>query len=134
MSIHSRRAGKEVLDCLEEFPQAGIPILHWFSGSRRDLERAIALGCWFSVGPAMLRSERGKSLAALMPAERVLTESDGPFAQLEDRAILPWDVDRAVAALAEIWGCTDLQARKILRANLKRLVETQPAGLAADQL
>lgn len=133
LSIHSRRASKDVLDCLEAYPKAGVPILHWFSGSKRDLERAIALGCWFSAGPAMLGSERGKTLAGLMPPERMLTESDGPFAQLEGRAVLPWEVDRAVAALAETWNCPWGHAEMILRANLKRLVEMHQAALLAER-
>src|ERR1700679_1017988 len=29
-----------------------------------DLDRAVSLGCWFSVGPAMLAGERGQALAA----------------------------------------------------------------------
>ena len=75
------RASGAVLDRLQAYRDAGIPVLHWFSGPRRDLECAIELGCWFSVGPAMLRSRTGRALAALMPRDRVLTESDGPFAQ-----------------------------------------------------
>ena len=96
MSIHSRRLPNAVLDGLEAHPGAGIPVLHWFSGSARDLDRAIALGCWFSVGPAMLNGERGKGLAARMPRERILTESDGPFAQIDGRAVLPWEMRSAV--------------------------------------
>ena len=80
MSIHSRRASKAVIDRLEGCPEAGTPVLHWFSGSLRDLDRAVDLGSWFSVGPAMLRTEKGRALAARMPRERMLTESDGPFA------------------------------------------------------
>ena len=57
----------------------GIAILHWFSGPMRDLQRAIDTGCWFSVNPAMIRSQTGRSLIAAMPRERVVTESDGPF-------------------------------------------------------
>lgn len=82
MSLHSRRASGAVLDYIEKFPDAGTPILHWFSGGFRDLDRAIKLGCWFSVGPAMLASKNGRTLAARMPRERVLTESDGPFAHI----------------------------------------------------
>lgn len=44
------------------------------------------MGCWFSVGPAMLQGARGTELVARMPRDRVLTESDGPFARLEDPA------------------------------------------------
>lgn len=74
MSIHSRRAVKAVLDRLEKSPGSGTPILHWFSGNNFELERAVSLGCWFSVGPAMLLSERGRTLAAKMPCDRVLTK------------------------------------------------------------
>jgi len=62
MSLHSRRASGPVLDYIEKFPAAGTPILHWSSGSFRELDRAIKLGCWFSVGPAMLASEKGRAL------------------------------------------------------------------------
>ncbi len=123
MSIHSRRASKAVLDCLTSHPYAGTPILHWFSGSLRDLERAVAMKCWFSVGPAMLRGDRGKMLVTRMPRERILTESDGPFAQVDRRSILPWEVDRAVADLADLWGNNVSQAQQILNDNLRRLTQ-----------
>ena len=121
MSIHSRRASKAVLDSIEAHPGAGIPVLHWFSGGVRDLNRAIKLGCWFSVGPAMLSGERGRSLAARMPRERVLTESDGPFARIGGRAVLPWDVDHAAAALADLWAVHPDETQRILTANFRSL-------------
>lgn len=123
MSIHSRRASKAVLENLETYPDAGIPVLHWFSGSTRDLARAIDLGCWFSVGPAMLASKRGRELTTRIPQDRILTESDGPFAQLGGRAIMPWEVDKAVTALSEIWGSTLPDTKSMLRDNLRTLCE-----------
>lgn len=122
MSIHSRRASRSVLDELGAHPGAGIPVLHWFSGSQRDLNRAIAFGCWFSVGPAMLQSAKGRTLASQMPRDRVLTESDGPFAQLSDRTLLPWDSALAARELAVLWNLTDREATAQLNANLKRLI------------
>jgi TatD DNase family protein len=62
MSIHSRRAAGAVLDRLEGHTGAGSPVLHWFSGTKRELERAMKLGCWFSVGPVMLQTEKGRDL------------------------------------------------------------------------
>lgn len=121
MSIHSRRASKPVLDCLESHPGSGIPILHWFSGSARDLDRAIRIGCWFSVGPAMLNGEMGRGLTSRMPRERVLTESDGPFAQIDGRTVLPWEVDRAVAVLADLWASDKRQTQNTLNDNLRCL-------------
>ncbi len=122
MTIHSRRAAKPVLDLLECNPQAGKPILHWFSGSEKDLQRAVDLGCWFSVGPTMLDSANGKRLFALMPRERVLTESDGPFAQTEGRSMTPWDVARAYELIGHTWSCEAAVTQRIISANLEVLV------------
>lgn len=121
LSIHSRHAATAVLDCLEEVPEAGIPILHWFSGTQRDLARAVNLGCWFSVGPSMLSSKKGRTLVAAMPRDRVLTETDGPFAQVEGRSAFPWDAALAVARLAELWGITQTETDRSLLNNLRRL-------------
>ena len=127
LSIHSRRASAPVLDRLQTYRDAGIPVLHWFSGSRRDLECAIDLGCWFSVGPAMLRSRNGRSLAALMPRDRILTESDGPFAQEKGTPLMPWQVDRAVHILGELWSISPVQAQKAIRRNLRALTALVPS-------
>lgn len=121
MSIHSRRAATAVLDGLASRDSAGVPVLHWFSGSQRELKRAIDQGCWFSVGPAMLASEKGRAMAAVIPRDRVLTESDGPFAQTSGRPINPWEMAPAEMALANIWGVTDEEARHGLLDNLRRL-------------
>jgi TatD DNase family protein len=122
MSIHSRRASKAVLQHLAEHEGAGTPILHWFSGSLRELQRAIDLGCWFSVGPAMLRGERGRELAARMPRDRVLTETDGPFAQIDNASLMPWDVHQAVGLLSTLWSVPAEVVDSTLRENLLRLV------------
>ena len=122
LSVHSRRAATPVLDALEAHPEAGTPILHWFSGSPHELTRAVELGCWFSVGPTMLRSGRGRLLAAKMPRDRLLTESDGPFAQIERRAALPWDSELAIVALSELWAEPEGAVREQLHSNLRRLL------------
>lgn len=123
MSIHSRRAASAVIERLEACPSAGTPILHWFSGSQKELDRAVDCGCWFSVGPAMLAGERGRKLALRMPRERVLTETDGPFTERNGRALFPWDAGTAEIALAEIWQLGEEDTRRVLHANLARLVK-----------
>ncbi len=121
MSIHSRRATPVVLDHLEAFPKAGIPILHWFSGNERDLDRAIALGCWFSVGPVMLMAKKAHALVRKMPKNRVLTETDGPFTQIAGENIKPWNAHIATAQLTKIWGMTEEETGYLLHENLHRL-------------
>ena len=122
MTVHSRRASRDVLDRVQEFSNAGTFILHWFSGSARDLDRAIKLGCWFSVGPLMLKGERGRVLVSRMPPERVLTESDGPFAQLDGSAVFPWQMDLAICELSRVWSLSHEAVDQKLLANLRKLV------------
>ncbi|MCL4217032.1 MAG: TatD family hydrolase [Candidatus Hydrogenedentes bacterium] len=124
MSIHSRGATGAVLDVLENNKEAGVPVLHWFSGSSRELRRAVDLGCWFSVGPAMLRGQKGQDLVAKMPQERVLTETDGPFVKVEERPMFPWEVSVAEVDLQRIWRVSGESVEEILRANLMRLLTT----------
>jgi TatD DNase family protein len=122
LSIHSRRATAPVLDVLEDRRGAGTAVLHWFSGTERELARANDLGCWFSVGPTMLAGDKGRALVAKMPRDRVLTETDGPFAQLDGRCAVPWDTERAVGILADLWAEPTSAVQRRLAANLRRLV------------
>ncbi len=123
MSIHSRQAATDVLNMLEAHPKSGTPILHWFTGSQKELARAIDLGCWFSVGPAMLKSASGRSLAASMPRDRVLTETDGPFGMLQRRPLFPSDAALAIPMLAELWALSSKQVETLVRGALTNVGE-----------
>jgi TatD DNase family protein len=122
ITIHSRRAATPVLDCLSEAGDVGKPILHWFSGTKSEIQRAVALNCWFSVGPAMLRGARGRDLTKLMPRDRVLLETDGPFGRAGDSPLYPWDANTCVPVLADIWQISIDRAETVLSGNLHRLV------------
>jgi TatD DNase family protein len=71
MTIHSRRAATQVLDALEAHKSAGTPILHWFSGTKRELDRAVSMGCWFSVGPGMIYGQKGRDIVKMIPRDRL---------------------------------------------------------------
>lgn len=132
LTIHSRGAAGRVLDAIERHPGAGLPILHWFSGSLTQLERAASLGCWFSVGPAMMRSTKGRDLAAAMPRERILTETDAPFARSGDRPLYPWEATDCVPQLADLHGLNPKQMFDAIKNNLKRMAAWQSTPLVAS--
>lgn len=123
ISIHSRGAATEVLNALEANRGAGIPVLHWFSGSQAELARAIELGCWFSVGPGMLKSKKGSQLADRMPRERVLTETDAPFVQHRGQPLMPWDAAEAATSLGAIWGLSTEDAQSQIMKNFRSMTE-----------
>jgi TatD DNase family protein len=123
LSIHSRAAAGAVLDHIEKCVRKSSPILHWFSGSRKELDRAIELGCWFSVGPAMLRSRKGRELTLAIPRHRLLTETDGPFGTKDDRPLMPWDAGLALPVIAEGWDCSVEEAAQQVRLTFREMVE-----------
>ena len=122
MSLHSRGAVSRVLDILENHPFAGWPILHWFSGTTRELQRAINMGCWFSVGPSMLAGAKGRELLSKMPFDRILPESDGPFATAKGSPLMPWDALDIVPVLAKLLGVSNQDVSSQLKLNLRRLL------------
>lgn len=123
LSIHSRAAAAEVIDTLQAHPGFGTAVLHWFTDSSTLLRRAIGLGCWFSVGPAMLQSANGRKLASEMPRDRVVPESDGPFAKVGGAALMPWEASSVSIGLSSLWQVSTEAAGDTLRANGLSLLE-----------
>ena len=123
ISIHTRASATAVLDEIENI--SGIPILHWFTGTRSELKRAIDRGCWFSVGPAMLSTKKGYELASMMPKARVLTETDGPFAKFGGTILMPWDSEIACKKLSKVWETSEIETQSIVANNLRVLVSSK---------
>lgn len=122
LSIHSRRAERRVVELLATTRHAGVPLLHWFSGALAELESAVRIGCWFSVGPAMLEGDKGRALVARMPLNRVLPETDGPFTSVGGKLLQPWDAWSIVETLSEIWNMPVDEVGEQLRQNLHLLL------------
>ncbi|MEM8541456.1 MAG: Qat anti-phage system TatD family nuclease QatD [Pseudomonadota bacterium] len=118
LSIHSRHAAEAVLDQIDKNPGCGVSVLHWFTGNRSELDRAIKMGCWFSVGAPMLRSDKGKAAIAMMPRDRILTETDAPFASNNIESSL----NLATKELSKIWKMDVSEAKSIMKTNLAALV------------
>src|ERR1019366_3356819 len=85
LSVHSVRCAKIVLDFIESHlpSERGTVVLHWFTGSKSDARRAVDLGCYFSINAMMMKNERGRDLVRSLPRERLLTETDAPFTQVD---------------------------------------------------
>jgi len=128
ISVHSRRAEDAVLRALERYPNAGSVVLHWFSGTVGQVDRAVQQGCWFSVGPAMLAGAKGRALVARLPSDRVVAETDGPFGRSGNRPLSPWDVVSVVPALSAVWKSSSDDARDRLDANERKLLQSALGG------
>jgi len=122
LTIHSLNAVDEVLELLNLYPKSGTPILHWFLATKKQVNNAVELGCYFSVGPAMLNSARARKVISWLPPNRVLLETDGPFGKKEGRSVFPSDVVLVIKYLSEIWGRPINQVRCELKLTLQKLV------------
>lgn len=83
VSVHSRKAEKELLDLLYEYEINNV-IFHWYSGPVELVPRILAQGYYFSVNEAMCRSKNGQSIINSIPIDRLLTETDAPYNEKTD--------------------------------------------------
>lgn len=78
VSVHSRRAEKELLSLLCEYEIKNV-IFHWYSGPVGLIPDILAQGYYFSVNEAMCLSKNGRAIIEKIPRERLLTETDAPY-------------------------------------------------------
>lgn len=78
VSVHSRKAEKELLDLLCEYEMQNV-IFHWYSGSVDLIPDILNKGYYFSINEAMCRSKNGQSIIERIPSDRILTETDAPY-------------------------------------------------------
>jgi TatD DNase family protein len=124
LTIHSVRTVAKVLQHLEKAlpSDRGQVVLHWFTGSAAEARRAVERGCYFSINSEMLKSVKNRELVQLLPADRILTETDGPFVLVSGAAIRPVAVSNTVAQLAELRQVTPEEMRNQILRNLAILV------------
>ena len=78
ISVHSRKAEKELFDLLCEYNINNV-IFHWYSGPIDLIPFIISKGYYFSINEAMSISKNGRAIIKEIPRNRILTESDAPF-------------------------------------------------------
>lgn len=124
LSVHSTRAASAVLDMIEEYlpPTKGRIVLHWFTGSHKELSRAIELGCYFSVNTKMFESKKGPEFLKTIPLDRLLTETDGPFTTHNNQPLQPKDVASAIEHLARCYDMDGSLISEAIISNLNTLI------------
>ena len=68
----------------------------------------------------MLESANGRKLAAAMPRDRVVPESDGPFAKVRGAPLMPWDANTVTHVLGVRAFSTQLLCEQVVGRALRR--------------
>ncbi|MFO8063206.1 MAG: TatD family hydrolase [Spirochaetia bacterium] len=79
--IHNREAASELYDLFRAHPPIAESVMHCFSADADTARRFLDLGFTISFGGNVTykRSEPIREAARLVPADRILTETDAPF-------------------------------------------------------
>src|SRR5205823_1562526 len=81
--IHAREADEDMAGILEQETGKGAfpAVLHCFTGGRELAQRAIALGLYISFTGIVTfkKSDDLRAIAAALPADRFLVETDAPY-------------------------------------------------------
>ena len=117
-SLHSYAATGKLIELLGSSPPPGI-ILHWWLGDAKQTERAVEIGCRFSVNAS---SVRRRDIIRRIPRDRILTETDHPFGDRRSKLPRPGNVGDAELAIGREFGMTQREVRRLVWSNFRRLV------------
>lgn len=122
LTIHSRQSANEVVTIIGANFKGKV-ILHWYSGSKTTLKKAIDNGYYFSINYSMVNSYTSRELIKLIPIDRLLLETDAPFVMFNDKQFSMLSINDIVKELALILNLDQLDMATILWTNFKTLIK-----------
>ncbi len=131
--IHARAADEAMIRVLEEETEKGpFPaVLHCFSSGPELARRGVALGLYVSFSGILTfkRSDELRAIAAEVPDDRLLVETDAPFLAPEPfrgRRNEPAHTALTAAVLARVRGLSDEALARVTTDNFFRLFNKTP--------
>ncbi len=135
--IHTRQADVDTLDALRAEGRGDVPgVFHCFTGDAAFARQALDLGFQVSFsGIVTFRNAAAiREAAALVPADRLLAETDSPYLSpvpYRGRRNEPARVSQVIDTLAEVRGATREEIVEATRRSYGRLFDGRPSrGLA----
>jgi TatD DNase family protein len=127
--IHARDADEDLQAILEEEHEAGGPfpfVMHCFSSGRALAEAAVRLGGYVSFSGILTfkNGEAIRAIAADLPEDRLLVETDSPYlapVPLRGKRCEPAYVVHTAKALAAVRGVGAGEVEALTTANFRRL-------------
>jgi TatD DNase family protein len=129
LAIHARDADADIASILREEREAGGAfdfLLHCFSSGRGLAEAAIDMGGYLSFSGILTfpKSDELRAIAADVPADRLLVETDSPYlapVPFRGKRNEPAHVAHTAARLAEVRGITTEALTELTEVNFRRL-------------
>ena len=77
VSIHSRKSLDKIYEIMSSFSLNKV-LLHWFDGSKKQLQKAMEMNFFVSYGPVMIYANDKQTLLSKTDQNKILIETDGP--------------------------------------------------------
>ena len=122
--IHDRESHADVMDVIRRYPNVR-GVLHSFSGSVEMAQELVKLGWMISFSGTLTftNARKPKEVAAVLPKDKVLIETDAPYlAPHPHRGTLNHSgkLEYTNKALADVGGITPEECARITEENAKR--------------
>ncbi|KAI9593661.1 hypothetical protein BDF19DRAFT_447489 [Syncephalis fuscata] len=128
VNLHSRQAGRHVLDVLREAGYSGEAsatsnvLLHAFDGRPKYIKEGLGLGAYFSVAPSLARDSQLERLVQLVPLDRLVLESDAPaLGMVRGEPSTPSQIEWVCKRIAELKGVSTLDVATATTRNAYRI-------------
>jgi TatD DNase family protein len=127
VTIHTRDATDDTLDVLREAGGGLSGVMHCFSGTVAEARRALDLGFLISISGIVTFPKAGgvRTLAAFIPADRLLIETDAPFlapVPYRGKRNEPAWVIETMRVVAEARGVPAVELADLLERNFARFI------------
>ena len=99
-------------------------VFHWHKSDEQTTRAIINAGYFISLSPEVAYRARDQDLARMLPADRMLVETDGPWrhgGQFAGRLTEPAMIKEVVAAIAHLRCTTFEEIAKSTTANARAL-------------
>ena len=77
VSIHSRKSLDNIFEIMTSY-NTKHALLHWFDGSKKQLQKAMDMDFFVSFGPVMIYANDKQTLLSKTDQSKILVETDGP--------------------------------------------------------
>ncbi len=123
LNVHSRSAGKQVIDLLLHQDVRKVQ-LHAFDGKASTALPAIEAGYFFSIPPSIVHSRQKQKLVKLLPLSCLLVETDSPvLSPVPGERNEPKNIRIAVETVAGIKGLKFEEVAETVFQNTIRLYD-----------
>ena len=119
LTIHIRKAEAQAIEIIRKYAPKRC-IIHWYTGTERQMLELLELGCYMSVNTNMI-ANKNSSKYLQIPDDRLLIESDGPYTKVSGKKYTPDLLQQSYEQISKFYKKPDIAF--IVYSNFRAILE-----------